>query len=222
MLNSLWNPFCFMHRTLLFILLFFLSCYTSKDNVDKSYLIPLMKSTSNDSKIIQVNIIGDSLSERSIGFGLQNKLGSGYKINDFSVSGRNVYDWLFDISRPFSPTPDLIIVELGTNDVFTGPTYDFKSNLTRLLEEIKIRSSARVILTAIPLTDDKGLQSRIKVNNDYVRSLSSSYTVTELEKAFEDNRANLRLYPSYDPIHPNPVGYELIGELYKKDILFLK
>ena len=53
-----------------------------------------MKSTSNDSKIIQINIIGDSLSERSIGFGLQNKLGNGYKINDFSVSGRNVYDWL--------------------------------------------------------------------------------------------------------------------------------
>lgn len=211
-----------MSYIFLFILLFNLNCYTSKDSVDKSYLIPLMKSTSNDSKIIQVNIIGDSLSERSTAFGLQNKLGSGYKVNDFSVSGRTVYDWLFDISRPFNPVPDVIILELGTNDVMTGSNYDFNSYLNRLLEEIKIRSSARIILTAIPLTDDKGLQGRIKANNTYVRSLSSLYTITELEKAFEDNRSNLLLYPSYDPIHPNPSGYELIGELYKKDILYLK
>ncbi len=181
-----------------------------------------MKSTNNDSKVIQVNIIGDSLSERSVAFGLQNKLGSGYKVNDFSVSGRSIYDWLFDISRPFSPVPDLVIIELGTNDVLTNASYDFISYLNRLLDEIKARSSARIILTAIPLTDDKGLYNKIKANNSYVRSLSNFYTIVDLEKAFEDNRSNIRLYPSYDPIHPNPSGYELIGEVYKKEILYLK
>ena len=196
--------------------LFLLNCYTSKDNVDKSFLIPLMKS---NTQTIQVNIIGDSLSERSNAFGLQNKLGVNYKVNDFSIIGKTVYDWLFDISRPFNPVPDLIIIELGTNDVMMGANYDFAFNLNRLNEEIKLRSSAKIILTAIPLTDDFGLHERIKINNAYVRSLSNLYTITDLEKVFEDNRSNLRLYPSYDPIHPNPVGYELIGEIYKKEIL---
>lgn len=207
------------------VFLFFLfasNCYTSKDSVDKSYLIPLMKQSNTDSKTIQVNIIGDSLSERSNAFGLQNKLGSGHVVNDFSVSGRTVYDWLFDISRPFSKVPNIIIIELGTNDVMTNSSYNFNSYLNRLLDEIKIRSSARIILTAVPLTDDNGLQNRIRVNNNYVRSLATSYTIVDLEKVFEDNRSNIRLYPSYDPIHPNPSGYELIGEVYKKEILYLK
>jgi len=173
----------------------------------------------SNTQTIQVSIIGDSLSERSNAFGLQNKLGVNYKVNDFSISGRTTFDWLYDISRSFNPVPDLIIIELGTNDVMMGANYDFAFYLNRLIEEIKLRSNAKIILTAIPLTDDLGLHERIKINNTYVRSLSNLYSVTELEKAFEDNRANLRLYPSYDPIHPNPVGYELIGELYKKEIL---
>jgi len=204
------------------ILLTLINCYTSKDQVDKSYLIPLLKQTNEKQSILQVNIIGDSLSERSVGFGLQNKLGNNYKVNDFSVSGRSVYSWLFDISRPFNPQPNILIIELGTNDVMNDPSYDFIGYFNRLLTEIKLRSSARIILTAVPLTDDKGLQNKIKVNNNFIRSLSANYTVTDLEAVFEANRSTIKLYPSYDPIHPNPVGYELIGEAYKKDILYVK
>lgn len=211
-----------MYFVFLFIFLFTFQCYNSKDKVDQSYLIPLMKSTSNDSKIIQVSIIGDSLSERSLAFGLQNKLGIDYHINDFSISGRNIFDWLFDISRPFNPVPDIIIIELGTNDAMAGSNYDFKLYLEHLLSEIKSRSNARIILTAIPLTDNNSLHARIKENNSYVRSLSNLYTISDLEKAFAENSSNIRMYPSYDPIHPNPVGYELIGEVYKKDILYIK
>ena len=178
--------------------------------------------SSNHTETIQVNIIGDSLSERSLAFSLQNKLGSGYQVNDFSVSGRTVFDWLFDISRPFNPMPDIVIIELGTNDAMMATNYDFIEYYNRLLSEIQIRSKAKIIVTAIPLTDETGIQARIKVNNNFIRSLSNLYTISDLEKAFEDNRSNLRLYPSYDPIHPNPVGYELIGEIYKKDILLIK
>lgn len=209
-----------MHRLILFVILFTVSCYTSKDSVDKSYLASLMNS--NNTNMIQVNIIGDSLSERSTAFGLQNKLGSSYQVNDYSVSGRTTFDWLFDISRPFSQAPNIIIIELGTNDAMMGSNYDFIEYYNRLLSEIQIRSKAKIIVTAIPLTDQTGIQARITVNNNFIRSLSSLYTVVDLEKAFEDNRSNLRLYPSYDPIHPNPVGYELIGEVYKKDILLIK
>ncbi|MBP7282152.1 MAG: SGNH/GDSL hydrolase family protein [Leptospiraceae bacterium] len=209
-----------MHRFIFFLLLLIFGCYTSKESVDKSYLASLM--SSNHTETIQVNIIGDSLSERSLAFSLQNKLGSGYQVNDFSVSGRTVFDWLFDISRPFNPMPDIVIIELGTNDAMMATNYDFIEYYNRLLSEIQIRSKAKIIVTAIPLTDETGIQARIKVNNNFIRSLSNLYTISDLEKAFEDNRSNLRLYPSYDPIHPNPVGYELIGEIYKKDILLIK
>lgn len=209
-----------MHRFIFFLLLLIFGCYTSKESVDKSYLASLM--SSNHTETIQVNIIGDSLSERSLAFSLQNKLGSGYQVNDFSVSGRTVFDWLFDISRPFNPMPDIVIIELGTNDAMMATNYDFTGYYNRLLSEIQIRSKAKIIVTAIPLTDETGIQARIKVNNNFIRSLSNLYTISDLEKAFEDNRSNLRLYPSYDPIHPNPVGYELIGEIYKKDILLIK
>lgn len=209
-------------RILYIIIVFLFNCYTSKDQVDKSYLIPLLKQTNDNQKILQVNIIGDSLSERSVGFGLQNKLGNNYKVNDFSVSGRSTYSWLFDISRPFNPQPDIVIIELGTNDVMNDASYNFISYYNQLLSEIKLRSSARIILTAVPLTDDKGLQNKIKINNNYIKSLSTNYTVTDLESVFEANRANVSLYPTYDLIHPNPVGYELIGEAYKKDILYIK
>ncbi len=209
-----------MHRFIFFLLLLIFGCYTSKESVDKSYLASLM--SSNHTETIQVNIIGDSLSERSLAFSLQNKLGSGYQVNDFSVSGRTVFDWLFDISRPFNPMPDIVIIELGTNDAMMATNYDFIEYYNRLLSEIQIRSKAKIIVTAIPLTDETGIQARIKVNNNFIRSLSNLYTISDLEKAFEDNRSNLRLYPSYDPIHPDPVGYELIGEIYKKDILLIK
>ncbi len=207
----------FIFMRFLFIILFTSACYTSKDDVGKGYLLSLM----NRTETVQVNVIGDSLSERSNAFGLQNKLGKDYKVNDYSIEGRTVFDWLLDISRPFNPSPNIIIIELGTNDSMMSPGYDFTGNYNRLLSEIQSRSRTKIILTAIPLTDDLGLQNKIKENNKFIRSLSNQYTVTDLERVFEDNRSNLRLYPSYDLIHPNPAGYELIGEIYRRDIMLI-
>ncbi|MCE9499677.1 MAG: SGNH/GDSL hydrolase family protein, partial [Leptospira sp.] len=91
-------------------------------------------------------------------------------------------------------------------------------NLNKLIAEIQKRSSAKIILTAIPLTNDPILQQRIVKSNSYVRSLSSKYTVADIEPEFEKVKSTVRLYPINDNIHPEPAGYDIMGDVYFKKI----
>lgn len=172
--------------------------------------------------VLNLNIIGDSLSYRSNSFGLQNKLGGGYKINDYSVEGRNTHDWLLDTSTPFATSPNLVIIELGTNDAMTLSKEDYQKNILLLIQEVQKRSNAKIFLTAVPLTDMVGLHSTIRSNNDFIRSLSKQFTVVDLENVFQKDKDSVKLYPYSDPIHPNPIGYEMMGEAYRTVILDAK
>lgn len=174
-----------------------------------------MKSENN---IIQVNIIGDSLSERSSAFGLKQKLGASYQVNDYSISGRNVLDWLNDISRPFQVAPNLIIIELGTNDAYFEGAYNFLEKYNLLIKEIELRSNTKIYLTLVPETNQVAIQSIIKKNNSQIKTLESKYTLVDLETLFRKTGLT-NLYSPQDPIHPNSIGYDLIGEEYKKIIL---
>jgi acyl-CoA thioesterase I len=174
-----------------------------------------MKSESN---LIQLNIIGDSLSERSNSFALKEKLGSGFHINDYSISGRNTLDWISDISRAFQIAPNLIILELGTNDAYFNEAYNFFEKYNILIQSIEQRSNAKIYLTLVPETNQASIQSIIKKNNSSIKTLSNKYTVIDLETPFRNFGLN-NLYPIQDPIHPNSIGYNLIGEEYKKSIL---
>jgi acyl-CoA thioesterase I len=205
-----------------FILLFFFypGCYTSKkDSLESLYALALQMN--KGTKTIQLNVAGDSLSQWSDAFGLQTKLGSKYKVNDYSIAGRSLEDWLFDINTVFQVAPDIVIVELGTNDVMSYSKFRFRENLNRLISEIERRSTAKIILTALPLTEDKGIVADIKTNNDFIRSFSGKYAIADMEKVFEEKKNEVRLYPSFDPIHPNPVGYEIMGTEYMRLILNL-
>jgi acyl-CoA thioesterase I len=203
--------------SILFSFILFNNCYTSKQN-NYARLLPLLNLTSKDKKI-NVTIIGDSLSERSTGFGLQTKLGNGFQVNDYSISGRNTLDWLNDISRPFQNSAEIIIIELGTNDAYVDSLYNFSEKYSLLIKEIELRSKAKLFLTAVSLTNEVAIQNKIKKNNDYIKSLSKQYFIVDLETLFEEKKKSIQLYPVTDPIHPNSVGYELIGEKYKLDIL---
>lgn len=210
-------------RSLLYFLgIIALSCYTSKKSDNRTALYSLIQPGSTRTMTVNVNIIGDSLSDYSNAFNLQNRLGNNFAINDFSVPGRDTADWLYDISVPFNPQPDIVIIELGTNDAFRFSTPVFAGNLKTLLNEIESRTKAKIIITAVPLSDDNGLGTIIKKQNDFIRSLAGTYAIADLEKVFEANKTNFRLYPYSDPVHPNPVGYDLAGEEYKKVILSIR
>lgn len=201
-----------------FLLTFLFSCYTSKSSVDRALLLNAMQ-LANEDKIIKISIIGDSLSEWSGAFGLQNKLGARYQINDYSVAGRNTEDWLYDINTPFQTASDITIIELGTNDAMSISKERFQSNYKQLISKVKERTNSLVIITTVPLSDDLSIKEIIRENNLFLRNLSKDYILADIEKAFLENGTNFQIYSPMDPIHPNPIGYELMGLEYKRVIL---
>ncbi|WCL49582.1 SGNH/GDSL hydrolase family protein [Leptospira sp. GIMC2001] len=165
-------------------------------------------------------IIGDSLSERSGGFSLQEKLGSEFVVYDISVSGRDIPIWLNHKNEILSKKSDIVIVNLGTNDASYYPTELYPSNYNQLVNFLKENHFWKIIVSLVPPTNNPILQSRIATNNEYLRNQYANETIVDLEKLFLNN-SNLPLYPIFDDIHPNPIGYEMIGEEYRKTIISL-
>lgn len=199
-------------KYLIAIILSLTSCYTS----EKDNLSSLLYLLTNESKSLL--ILGDSLSERSDSFGLQSKLASSYTIKDISVSGRDIPIWMNDIGTILANKSDVIIVNLGTNDASYSNSSAFPENYNRLIEFLESSHHWLIILTQVPPTNDPILQSRISVNNQWIKDNYPNNTKVDLEEIFYKNWS-LPLYPSTDPIHPNPIGYELIGEAYRKTLL---
>ena len=202
------------------ILLFFLFTSISCYRPDKQNNLPeLLLLVAN--RPANLLILGDSLSNFSNSFGIQNALGKNYIVRDLSVPGRDIRDWLVDLERGFSPLPDLVILPLGTNDAVNYPTSEFPQRLNDLLTRVRIRSASRILLVCPPLTESPTHTRNIATNNSYVRTLSSQYPVSDWEEVFRTN-SNLDLYPSLDPIHPNPIGNQLIGARLVRDILQIR
>ena len=196
------------------VCIFFLNCYTSSKPNNSLILALLNMRTQNNQ--IQISLIGDSLAERSNSFDLQNRLGASFKLNSYTISGRSSLDWLIDINRIFQTPADIIIIELGINDAYRE--YNFDEVYSRLISELEIKFQARLILATMPLTNEISIQARIKKNNETIRAKSNRYKISDLEKVFEEAKSQI-LFPPTDPIHPTSIGYELIGEKFKLDIL---
>ncbi|MDV6234415.1 SGNH/GDSL hydrolase family protein [Leptospira ellisii] len=168
--------------------------------------------------LLRVGIIGDSLSQRSDGFGLREKLGNRFTVTDYSVSGRDVPGWTIEIGTALTGEQDLWIVELGTNDVSGYPIERFPDNYEFLLNEIRSKSNGIVMPTVLPPTIQTGYREKILLINPYLRSLGSRYPIADMETVFLQTENSIPLYPQTDPIHPNPVGYDLMGTVYADSI----
>lgn len=197
-------------RNILWVLFLFISgsgCYHgSSKKIDQGILGLLVQK-----KSIRIFILGDSISQRSGAFGLQTKLGDSFEIKDFSVSGWNTNDWILNLNTAFLSNPDLVILELGTNDANreSGRLFQLESDI--LLQEIRKRTFAVIILSAVPRTKTL-LSSIIQKNNEWIRSKGLPYA--DLESVFQNYSGGLSLYPEDDPIHPNILGNDLIGWEY--------
>lgn len=196
--------------SILWILFFFLSgCYhRSVHKSDPGILSFLLRK-----KTVRIHVLGDSISQRSGAFGLQTKLGDSFEVADFSVSGWNTNDWIVNLNTAFPSSPDLIITELGTNDANRESGRLFQTETETLLREIRKRTFAVIVLSAVPRTRTL-LSSIIQKNNDWVRSLE--YPFADLESVFLNYSGALSLYPEDDPIHPNSIGNDLIGWEYAR------
>jgi len=203
----------FIHWKFILIAIVFIgNCYTSKESSDIPSLLPLLLNQK-----IEILMIGDSLSERSNAFGLQAKLGSSYHIKDISVSGRDVRIWLTYREKIQENKANLVVVNLGTNDASYYSNDEFPRYYSELIEYLRSASNWQIILTLVPPTNDAILKERIRINNSWINKQYPNETKVNLEDLFNKN-SNLPLYPTADPIHPNPIGYDIIGSEYLRVI----
>ncbi|WP_244279465.1 SGNH/GDSL hydrolase family protein [Leptospira brenneri] len=195
----------------------FFGCYHS-DKPNNQYL-SLLGGISLERRI---TIVGDSLGQWSDGFGLKSKLPSEFKVTDISVAGYTTEDWLQNKNRMNEIPTDLWIIELGTNDAMVYGTNGFESRTKELISFLESAQTSRILVTAIPLTNMVSIQETIRTNNQILRNLKDTkpnVDYVEIESIFETYSGSLPLYPVSDPIHPNQIGYELMGEAYRKKIL---
>jgi acyl-CoA thioesterase I len=188
------------------------NCYYSK----KEDLSPLLSLITD--KKLTVLFIGDSLAELSDAFGLKEKLGTQFEITNISKSGWDIPLWMGNQSEIISKKSDIAIIGLVTNDANNYSTDLFPQRYQEIVEFLRRVHGWQLILTLAPPTAIPSLESKIKINNDHIQSTYSAYPIVDLFELFKKNQ-DLPLYPSIDPIHPNPIGYELIGEEYRKRLL---
>ncbi|MDZ4724979.1 MAG: SGNH/GDSL hydrolase family protein [Leptospira sp.] len=201
----------------LFSILLHINCYKSKK--DDFYLLTLLNHSANP---IKVTVLGDSLSQWSNTFGLSQKLPSTYKVTDLSVAGYDTALWISELSRAEIVPTDIWIIELGTNDASYSGTNGFKERYMEILNRLKQRTFSYFLLSTVPKTNQNGLHQSILSNNEVIRELvktDPAYRLADLEKVFSEKSDSVILYPLNDPIHPNGIGYELIGEEYRKLLL---
>ncbi|MBX7056856.1 MAG: SGNH/GDSL hydrolase family protein [Leptospirales bacterium] len=165
----------------------------------------------------RVLIIGDSLTDFSEGFNLQEKLGAGWVVAHRGVINRDFLTWTGRLDEAFdemrSGPPDLIVVELGTNDSFLYGPELFLAHYQNFHADLRLRSQATVYYCLMPLTLIESLGPSIARNNAALRAtpLPERVRLIDLEAAFASAAPAPPLYLGDDPLHPTSNGYRLIA-----------
>lgn len=192
----------------------YISCYHSQEQE----IFPLLHLVQDQPH--SVLILGDSLAEYSNGFDLQEKLGGSFQVRNISRAGWDVPLWMTDQASILAEKTDILVVELGTNDANNYGTESFPENYSELIRFLEENHNWIILHSKVPRTTLPDLAEKIRINNEWIQENYNSKPLVDLDRVFQDN-ANLPLYPLIDPVHPNPIGYDLIGEEYKKAILRL-
>ncbi|MBL0953841.1 MAG: SGNH/GDSL hydrolase family protein [Leptospira sp.] len=170
----------------------------------------------------KITIVGDSLAQWSDGFGLKQKLPSEFTVTDLSVAGYSTEDWLQNKNRLNEIPTQIWILELGTNDAMVYGTSGYETRTRSLIDFLQNSQNSIVYLTLIPRTNMSSIRETIRTNNETLRQIKSqkqNIDIIDVESVFESYKGDVPLYPVSDPIHPNQIGYEIMGELYRKKIL---
>lgn len=192
-------------------------CYHS-DKPSQQYLSLLGANAFNR----KITIVGDSLAQWSNGFGLKQKLPSEFTVTDLSVAGYSTEDWLQNKNRLNEIPTQIWILELGTNDAMVYGTSGYETRTRSLIDFLQNSQNSIVYLTLIPRTNMASIRETIRTNNETLRQIKSqkqNVDTIDVETFFESYQGDVPLYPVSDPIHPNQIGYEIMGELYRKKIL---
>jgi acyl-CoA thioesterase-1 len=124
---------------------------------------------------------------------------------DTAAQGRARLRWGL---RGLKAVPDLVIVELGANDMLRGlPVAQAQANLDRILTELRARKIP--VLLA-------GMRAAPNMGSDYARAFEGMYPAlarkhgVALYPFFLDGVAGQRALFQADGLHPNPRGVAII------------
>lgn len=124
---------------------------------------------------------------------------------DTAAQGRARLRWGL---RGLKARPDLVIVELGANDMLRGlPVAQAQANLDRILTELRARNIP--VLLA-------GMRAAPNMGGDYARAFEGMYPVlakkhrVALYPFFLDGVAGRRALFQADGLHPDPRGVAII------------
>jgi acyl-CoA thioesterase-1 len=124
---------------------------------------------------------------------------------DTAAQGRARLRWGL---RGLKVVPDLVIVELGANDMLRGlPVAQAQANLDRILTELRARKIP--VLLA-------GMRAAPNMGSDYARAFEGMYPAlarkhgVALYPFFLDGVAGQRALFQADGLHPNPRGVAII------------
>ncbi len=191
-------------------------------------------------EVIRVACVGDSITfgsqsvanTRNYPTALQEKLGAGYLVKNFGVSGatmRNTADKPYTKQPEYAASkaflPDIVIIMLGTNDgkshnwSIGGTEAAYTEDAVALIEAYRsLESKPEIYFMTSPTAHDRGTaQSRYKIIpsnvNEEIVPLQGLVAYEEKCHFIDMNLATKNAKDYFpDDIHANNDGYELIGE----------
>ena len=142
------------------------------------------------------------------------------------ISGQTTPQMLIRF-RPdvIAPKPQVVVILAGTNDIAgnTGPESieEIEGNLQSMAELAKVNGIRVVLSSVMPVCDyiqpqtPKRPPDKIVTLNAWIKDYPEQNQLTYLDyySAMVDDKNMLRRELTYDGLHPNDAGYEVMGPL---------
>lgn len=199
---------------------------TTEYNAEKrNKMINFTHLNSHYCKMGQTVLVGDSITElfNHTELFAEYEKQSGRTVYNRGISG-DTSDRLLERfeTNVLSIQPSNVILLIGTNDFGSGvPMNETVSNIDKMLSLIEEKcSGANVILQAVyPVNAqmrkyDKKKNAKIPELNTRLKALADKHSVAFLDLTDElsDSNGNLKAEYTYDGLHPNVFGFEVVAE----------
>jgi len=126
--------------------------------------------------------------------------------------------------------PKAVVILAGTNDIAgnTGPVTleEIEANLASMADLARAHSIKVILASVMPVSDDIKPQTarrppgKIRALNEWIKAYAArnGHAYLDYYAAMADGRQMLKQELTYDGLHPNDAGYELILPLAEKAI----